>query len=1014
MTVNMAEGQEPAVEAQHVPTPSGPPVQSMSPAVVPGAVATSTAQDQPGNAVAQVLFAGNPAATEGAAESAPPSETVEAEPTPADRGRRASPAKGEPRPTGNRPARGSKGMRFQFSVRVTEKLDPDALMLEFVQQYYGVDLAKADELRQQFRWQWKGKPPTVTEAHLRKGYILLPVTDYTLGPTSAAEHRDLGAYARRLAQANQDELNAETNRLFWTKTNYKVGQPLGNTAGDRAMARYWVAIRDELIRQRQGIDALSPSLRAFLFVPEAPQTLTPRDYASVLRIADKLESLGEADLQEYRDMVNKEADWAGFEASVDRYLRERRRRQIQAESREQAKASLVGLKELYLKLKEYRSAEKTVVVAPSSPHAMEAAVRAQQYAMDTAARLKAELSANLPRYDFVDIAAFEQAIQNYRAAFERETVDIAHDLLQRYEHTLHREERRYNDPHTVAALAGALSRSQARQRYRSASGAKGLAETIHPGPDMPHYLPGELTRKMQYQEEAKEQRRLGEAEVARAATGHPLVAQKDFDRERLAMADPGEVRGVMMGYIEARRKDLATTRGHLATKPQVIYKLDVLLERSYEAQGIEKGSIFDLIVQDRRNEIHISETIRNIVLAVISLAIGALTFGTGTVAMLAAGVVFGISAYQALQEFHEYEVMRAAHRSGFLSDDPTIAWAIIALVGAGFDAAAVLKAISPAVRGFLTTFWETGNVSRLEKQLEGLRKLERLDDAMRASLIKAARAHGEYRKAVGALRTSAWSLNMVVGGSEAMRQLVVVAYQLTKRGVIGFERFLLELKLQRIIPDVTGLSPEELSALRRAWRQGVAKSKTGLVNYGTLSKEVRALYTAEQVDEIAAHGMLLGLQDKEIKDILELASLPGVRPSKVAFTPAELQELMKSWTIRKQLLEETGKQVPLGARALEETMVTARHLEKVRQYHHLLVRQLRRWFKRQGVDIDRYTIKLSADEHRWIHNEYHWNDIWREFMRNNQKATPVQIKAQMKAMLKEFGLEGLPIVPYPK
>jgi hypothetical protein len=375
-----------------------------------------------------------------------------------------------------------------------------------------------------------------------------------------------------------------------------------------------------------------------------------------------------------------------------------------------------------------------------------------------------------------------------------------------------------------------------------------------------------------------------------------------------------------------------------------------------------------------------------------------------------------VSGYQALQEFREYEVLKAAHGSGLLSHDPTIAWAIIALVGAGFDAAAVAKAISPAVRGFLTAFSETGNVSRLEKQLNGLSKLEKLEDSMRSSLIKAARAESQYRKAFAALRSSTWRLNMVIGAAEGMGQLVVLSYQLAKRGIISFERFLLELKLQRIIPDIAALSPEELSALKRAFQQGVAKSKTGLVNYAAFSKEVRALYTAEQVEEMAAHGLLLGLQDKELKDILELVSLPGIRSAKAPFTTAEVQELMKNWTIRRQLLEETGKQVSMGARALEETMVTARHLEKVRQHHHLLVRQLRRWFKRQapGLDIDRYTIKLSSDEHRWIHNEYHWNDIWKEFKNINPKATPKQIKAQMRAMLKEYGLEGLPIVPYPE
>ncbi len=116
--------------------------------------------------------------------------------------------------------------------------------------------------------------------------------------------------------------------------------------------------------------------------------------------------------------------------------------------------------------------------------------------------------------------------------------------------------------------------------------------------------------------------------------------------------------------------------------------------------------------------------------------------------------------------------------------------------------------------------------------------------------------------------------------------------------------------------------------------------------------------------------------------------------------------------IQQHVLEETGTKVPAGERTLEEIGVSKKVLQAARAKHHLFVQQLRKWFKGKGLDIDKYTLKLAADEHRLIHNEYRWNEIWKDFMKANPKASKRQLFKQMREMLKEYGLEGLPIVPY--
>jgi len=114
-----------------------------------------------------------------------------------------------------------------------------------------------------------------------------------------------------------------------------------------------------------------------------------------------------------------------------------------------------------------------------------------------------------------------------------------------------------------------------------------------------------------------------------------------------------------------------------------------------------------------------------------------------------------------------------------------------------------------------------------------------------------------------------------------------------------------------------------------------------------------------------------------------------------------------------QDLAATQRKVSSGEKALEETGVAARTLRRVDEYHHLFVQQLRKWFKARGIDIDRFTVRLSADEHRWIHNEYRWNDLWKEFRLKNPTASPQEIIEHLELLKKQVGLEGLDVVPYP-
>jgi Predicted lipoprotein of unknown function (DUF2380) len=87
--------------------------------------------------------------------------------------------------------------------------------------------------------------------------------------------------------------------------------------------------------------------------------------------------------------------------------------------------------------------------------------------------------------------------------------------------------------------------------------------------------------------------------------------------------------------------------------------------------------------------------------------------------------------------------------------------------------------------------------------------------------------------------------------------------------------------------------------------------------------------------------------------------------------------------------------------------------------HHLLPQQHRRFFRRAGIDIDKYTVELGEKAHlSGVHGRGdgavpgRWNERWHEFVEANPQATADEIFQHMRSLMAEFGLSDLPIIPY--
>ena len=92
----------------------------------------------------------------------------------------------------------------------------------------------------------------------------------------------------------------------------------------------------------------------------------------------------------------------------------------------------------------------------------------------------------------------------------------------------------------------------------------------------------------------------------------------------------------------------------------------------------------------------------------------------------------------------------------------------------------------------------------------------------------------------------------------------------------------------------------------------------------------------------------------------------------------------------------------------------AEQRKKPHERHHIFPQAFRRWFERQGIDIDEYLIPLEVEKHRSIHrgaNGGPWNAAWLKFINAHRTGAPKEeIHRYAGQLIYEFELFG-PVVP---
>jgi len=183
-------------------------------------------------------------------------------------------------------------------------------------------------------------------------------------------------------------------------------------------------------------------------------------------------------------------------------------------------------------------------------------------------------------------------------------------------------------------------------------------------------------------------------------TQYPMLARvkpEDFiklkDEEMLARLG-GELPGIL--------KDIAETRQNVADDEINLWSLNQIVDATIAGLGIQSEAKRK-VIQDKAKSEAKKKTIKEIVKTIFMVGLGlAAAFVGGPLGLAFAAGALGLSLYDAIEQTRQYAILKPASNTDIDPSKslvppeqvPGWGWLVVAWVGVGIDAAAVVKAVS--------------------------------------------------------------------------------------------------------------------------------------------------------------------------------------------------------------------------------------------------------------------------------------------------------------------------------
>jgi hypothetical protein len=513
------------------------------------------------------------------------------------------------------------------------------------------------------------------------------------------------------------------------------------------------------------------------------------------------------------------------------------------DARLKVKLELTGLAGLFRLYQRHRDTADLEVAYSANTVDDESVVPPNTSLSDAAWR---ELDAALRANGFTHVREFEALIRQYERDFEAGAAEVVLAMLDRYKSTLTAEVARYRSREVVQALHAKLGGFRGHHRAEEAAvaehGRTVMGMQFGIGASRPTV--GDVTQAGQRVAEAEAQ---AAGDLESLAADHPVLRDgglpdsRRLDRTALASASPDQLGPMLERNLAQRLADIAQVRAQVTGHPSAVYKMDRLFPQFYAALGIAAGSVFDLIIEDKRHRDASEDILGAIGLAVLATALSVASFGTATPALAAAAGMAGagVGAYTAYQDYQAYVEQNDLADLGF-TDQASVGWLIVSFVGAGVDiggAASAAKAAKTAKTanaiGRLKPFAEAidagGDVAEFTKAVQALEAAGELEAKAARAAERAAASRAEMVKALWDLGgATSGKLNAILGpftDPAVYKAIFNIAKTTWRSGLHSAEAFFERLRMARNLKVIDDLTAEELAIAKRAWQEGKAAAE---------------------------------------------------------------------------------------------------------------------------------------------------------------------------------------------
>ena len=691
-----------------------------------------------------------------------------------------------------------------------------------------------------------------------------------------------------------------------SKQEYKVDGKIAVQEGIMGNGNGTGKSKKSVEELQEEFDSFPQSVKKLIRESEKGNLITPEEKLALAQyIFDHLTVL---EMLDYASKVSESTmSLEGFKASIRQYKQNKADRETQQKQRNalEKQLSTASFKELYKLYKDYAewiksSSRNTAITTAISNTQSSNMGNDMGIALASSIIMtdKGEiLTTALEKAGYKGgIAEFEKLIDDYEAAFEKEALHTAIEQLQKYKHILFEEKNKLENTAYLQQLLNQIKGTGAAHLYNTGKNEKAGATKYRRNGEA-------FDVDVDYQKLEQGQKKINKADSLVNTIPHDLVKEKQFDKAAFATtSDTASLYKFLKEYIEEKQASISNIEDKITEDPEAIYGMGLLYNTCKQTQGIVKGSVLDEILTDKKTNIEELEFVKNIAIAFGAIVLTIASAGTGTLALVALGANFALSAYTIYETIETYKTEKDGYNAGVLSDDPSLLWVVLAIAGAVVDAAALRSAfkaaepIAAATKAFNDAEDATRAIDKLKKDLA---KIKGLDEKISRNIVKSAEAQAKYLQTLFKVMGKA---NSDVGVL-ALGYNIKLAYLSIRKGMISFEKFLLDLKAANLLKE-SQLTKEQITMLEKAFTHAdelakvkdeatLARIEEAFANddYKAIEKIVNELEETKTKTKTKTRG-----QTEE-----QLTSLGRGNPP---LTPEELQRVIEWQNYRNSIMEE--------------------------------------------------------------------------------------------------------------